>query len=409
MGHETESHAAARSLVVVGLGNIGSCLIPHLAKLAGVGRVVLIDFDVYERPNLYGQLITEHDIGQPKALAQARVLERGNPALTVVPICDRVENVPLATLRADLALGCLDSRLARQHLHERCWRMGTPIIDAGIEPNGLLARIEVYVPRALGGACYECSWSSDDYRSAALEQTYPCGGGRSGTLPTNAPSALGGLAASLQALESLKFLSGRMDRVAVSGQVLMDAAYHRHFVTRFGRNSRCKFDHLVWDIRKFACAPRESTLGQALDLITDGAAAGAVPVALRVEGDRFVTALRCGACGNRRKLLRLMRRLTREQRTCAQCGAEIPAAGIEMQEDLERNALTPEACTLPLEALGLGFGDVFTLSGPRGASHHEICESNISCGCDPVRSRVMETTARGCNAPRRKEIGDSPA
>ena len=91
---------AQATLVVVGAGgNIGSHLVPHLGRMARVGRVVLIDRDAYEPANLTSQDITPRDIGRPKALVQARRLRAINPALEVAAVVGAVEDQPLGLLR----------------------------------------------------------------------------------------------------------------------------------------------------------------------------------------------------------------------------------------------------------------------------------------------------------------------
>jgi molybdopterin/thiamine biosynthesis adenylyltransferase len=375
---ENQTSPLGATLVVVGLGNIGSSLVSLVAHLRGVSEITLIDMGIYERPNLAGQLISEEDLEKPKVLVQAQRLRRLRPELKVTPIFGRIEHVALAKLRG-LVLGCLDSRLARLQLAQACWRTNSCLIDAGIEPGSRLARIEVYIPGP-DHACLECAWSADQYRAAALEQSYPCGDAQSGAAATNAPAALGALAASMQALECEKILAGQMDRVAVSKQVLIDTAFHRHFVTVFKRNARCRFDHKVWVLQKLACEPEEFTLGEALSLRADAAAGGAGAAQLQVEGDRFVSALTCGKCATRRFLLRLRGRLSLEERTCIRCGEEIPASGMELTESLQLNALPMRAARLPLSDLGLGQSDVFTLTGPGGEAHYEIFDGAPSGG-----------------------------
>src|SRR5439155_23871873 len=128
---------------------------------------------------------------------QARRLRRINPALAVTEIFAAVENVALGLLRGAVLLACLDSRAARRSVNTAVWRLGMPWIDAGVLADGLLARVNVYLPGP-DQPCLECAWEERDYE--ALEQEYPCAG--QGVAPaTNAPSALGALAASLQALE----------------------------------------------------------------------------------------------------------------------------------------------------------------------------------------------------------------
>ncbi len=162
---------SGKRVVVVGVGNIGSHLVPHLGRFPGIGRVTLIDPDIYEAKNLMSQDITPRDVKLSKASAQARRLRRINPDLQVHAIQDSVENVPMGQLRCDLILACLDSKGARRYTNQLAWRLGVPWIDSGVAGDDLLARVNVYLPGAHAG-CLECAWNEGDYE--VLEQTYPC-------------------------------------------------------------------------------------------------------------------------------------------------------------------------------------------------------------------------------------------
>ena len=361
---------AGKSVVVVGAGGqIGSHLVPHLGRMAAVGRVTLVDRDVYEPSNLRTQDITPHDVGRRKAAVQARRLRRINPALRVAAITEEVERVPLGLLRADVILACLDSRRARQYVNQSAWRLGVTWVDSGVEAGELLARVNVYAP-GVDSPCLECAWDERDY--AALEQAYPCSGSVEQTYPTGAPSSLGALAASLQAIECEKILTGQAERAVVGRQVLIGAAHHRHFVTSYRRNPDCRFyGPETWKIRKLRLRAAELSLSQAIDLAGRGVA-GARLKSLRVEGTPFVRALTCAGCGRSRRLLRLQSRLRAAERECAGCGRRMEAAGRELLARLDAAALPERQLARTLHSLGLRRGDVFSVGTRDVESHFEI-------------------------------------
>lgn len=356
-----------KSVVVVGAGgNIGSHIVPHLGRMPQVGRAILIDKDVYEARNLQTQDITPRDVGRLKVAVQARKLSRISPSLRINTFSDAVERIPLGMLRSDVILSCLDSRAARQHVNQYAWRLGVPLIDAGVEAAGLLARVNVYVPGA-DNPCLECAWDQRDYD--ALEQIYPCSLSE-GVAATNAPSGLGALAASLQAIECQKVLSGRSYCAAVGKQVLVDAAHHKHYVTAFRRNPNCRlWDHDVWDIRKPPRSVKDLTLAQALRLGPGGNRSG-----FRIEGQAFVTRLTCPVCGATQPLLRLECALRQSQTICAQCGQRMIATGFDSLERLSTEVVPRSALRLSLRRLGLRPGDVFSVGGDEGEFHFE-CSS----------------------------------
>ena len=178
-----------KSIVVVGLGNIGSHLIPHLARMENVSRIVLIDRESYEARNFVSQDILPAEAGESKALVQARRLTAIRPDLDVQAVHAPLESVPLGLWRAHLIVACLDARRGRQAaVNERAFHLGVPSVDTGVLASQSLARVNVYAPDR-DAPCLECPWSDADYR--LLEQQYPCEGAVETPPPTGAPSALG--------------------------------------------------------------------------------------------------------------------------------------------------------------------------------------------------------------------------
>lgn len=358
---------AKKSVAVIGTGgNIGSHVVTHLARMEEVGRLLLIDRDVYEQANLRSQSIRARDVGKSKAHVQARILRSINPRLRVTAIKAAVERVPLGLLRTDVILACLDSRRARQYVNQSAWRLGVMWIDSGVDGEQLLARVNVYAP-GFDNPCLECAWDERDY--AQLEQTYPCSGSVEQGFSTNAPSSLGALAASLQAIECQKILRGEI--VATGQQVLIDAAHYKHYITSFKRNPDCLFaGHDIWDIRKLKVRPEVLTLAQALKLAGDTSISDGV--SLRVEGNAFVKRLTCARCGRIKELLRLRSSLKESEIKCSRCGVKMISTGIDLTERLNSALLSPNVFSLPLRAFGFRRGDVFSVVNKDEEVHYEI-------------------------------------
>ena len=263
-----------------------------------------------------------------------------------------------------MILAGLDSREARRYANQAAWRLGVPWIDAGVEAGGLLARVNVYMPGP-DAPCLECAWDQRDYDG--LEQQYPCLGAAGAPHATNAPSSLGALAAALQATECAKLLDGRAERAAAGRQVLLDALYHKFYVSEFLRNPACRFDHAVWAIERLRRRPGRIALAQAC-----GTSYLQGERRLRVEGQALVGRLSCPACGAERSLLRLARRLRERDRACPRCGAEMAAPGMDMIERLDPARLGPGQRRRSLGSLGFRVGDVFTVGSADGERHFEI-------------------------------------
>ena len=363
----SESHAA-KSVIVVGLGNIGSHLVPLAGRMRGVGRVVLIDHDVYEQRNLSCQDIASADLGRSKAQVQARRLRRINPALDVHPISRRVEDVPLGVLRGDVVMACLDSLSARQSVNQAAWRLGVPWIDAGVDATGLLVRVNAYMPGP-DNPCIECAWAQEDY--AALEQSYPCQPEGVPAQATNAPASLGAVAAGLMALECQKLLGGDFEHLLGAREVFIDLQHHVHDVTVFRRNPNCRFDHATWRIEPLRASPRELSLRKLLES-APGAQGDARQGSLRLERQPFACRLFCRQCGKSVQHLHLKSRIRRVRRQCPTCGRPMMVRGIDLREEIEGGRLSARQLGRSLHGLGIRPQDVLTIGGPGGDRHLEV-------------------------------------
>jgi adenylyltransferase/sulfurtransferase len=374
--------SGGKHLVVLGAGgNIGSHLVSLLARLPGVARLTLVDFDRYEAKNLLSQAITPADIGQLKALVQARRARRINPKLEVVAIAERLENVPLGCLRGDVILTGLDSKEGRRRANEIAWRLGSAWIDAGVEPSLMLARVNVYLPAA-HQPCLECAWGERDY--AELTTIHPCAPAGPQTPATNSPACLGALDAALAAIECQKLITGQTAAALIGRQVLIEAATHRHFVTAYRRNPNCRCSHAIWKISALRQTPQQLRLGALLQLAPRSMA----PPSLAFGGQPLVKRLDCPDCGFSRRLFRLQSRLRRSERFCDRCGREMLSAGFYMKTRLSRADLGPGDAGRSLASLGLRAGDVISLSN--GAD-----ERFLELGAGPVsRARAANSIHR---------------
>ena len=360
-----------RHVVVVGAGgNIGSHLVPHLARMPEIGRLTLIDRDSYEPRNLWNQAVTAADVARRKVAVQARVARRINQGLVIRTIAEPVEDVPLGLLRGDLILACLDSRRARQVVNEAAMRLGVPWIDAGVLGDGMLTRIATFdsIPAA---PCLECAWNERDY--AAVEQAYPCQGAVAPTLPTSAPATLGALAAALQAIECSRVLCdpSREMRAAVA-ELVVGTSPHCHYRTAHRRNAACRLGaHDNWDIPLLSLNHSTITLGALRDvLVPNGGPRGGGR--LRVHGRSFTKGLTCGGCGARRATLRLSTMAPMTVPSCVRCATAMQATGMDMTDELELPALAPRDLHRTCRRIGFRAGDVLTIASAGRLRHVEL-------------------------------------
>lgn len=364
---------ADKSVVVVGAGATGSHVIQHVGRMRRVGCTRVIDRDSYDRSNLRGQAIRSSDVGKAKARVQARRLREMNPSLVVEAYVASLEELPYGVYDADLIISCLDSRLARLHLSQIATRLGVPWIDTGVDAGGLLARVNAYDPREEGAACYGCALSSRDYDN--LETAYPCQGAGDQAPATNAPSALGGLAGALTALEIEKWLDEKDDRLPAGREVMFNAASHEPSNGGLRRAASCRCDHEVWDIRPLAENAQQLTIGAALGLPQRDAAAASpgyeLPEAtLSVPGQSFVERLTCVHCDVTREVCRLVSRLRPADLKCPGCGVPSTPVGFDQVSRIRSSRVSPRAATQPVSSLGLRAGDVITVARAGVESHY---------------------------------------
>ncbi|MCR9096663.1 MAG: ThiF family adenylyltransferase [bacterium] len=171
--------ASGVTLLIAGLGNIGSFLVPLVARMEPIARLVLVDPDVYEPDQQLGQDVGAAAAGRPKVEVQAERALAIRPELELETFAERVERLPLGKLRGAIVASCLDSRAARLQLASRVWRVGSPFVDAAVGGgSSLLVRTNAYRPGP-DVACFECELDETDY--ASLDQVFPCEGAAPGS------------------------------------------------------------------------------------------------------------------------------------------------------------------------------------------------------------------------------------
>lgn len=118
-------------VVVVGVGGVGGAALEALVR-AGVGRVTVIDPDVFAPSNCNRQLLAlASTVGRPKVqVAKERMLEI-NPQLTVTPLCQGVtpQNVgELLPAQVTYVADCIDDVPAKAALAACCKERGVPLL-----------------------------------------------------------------------------------------------------------------------------------------------------------------------------------------------------------------------------------------------------------------------------------------
>ncbi len=219
-----EQLLAARVLIL-GLGGLGSPVAVYLAA-AGVGQLVLADFDRVDLSNLQRQIVHRHaDIGRAKVESARDSLLAINPEIEVIALNGVLEGEALEqqVKLADAVVDCTDNFAIRYALNAACVRQKTPLISgAAIRLEGQVA---VYDLRDPDSPCYRCLYPQGDDTQLTCSE--------SGVL-----APLVGMIGSTQALETLKVLAG-FGKPLVGRVLLLDAKNMEWRALRLRRDPHC--------------------------------------------------------------------------------------------------------------------------------------------------------------------------
>ncbi len=193
-------------MLIIGMGGLGSPTALYLAA-AGVGHIVIADFDQVELSNLQRQIIhSTSDIGDDKVnSAKAKLLEL-NPNITVTVANEIIHSDNLASLikDVDIVLDGTDNFESRFEINKACVECHKPLISAAV--IRFEGQISVFKGYEVDQPCYQCLYSEQgDSRESCVEN---------GVL---APVA--GLVGTIQALQAIKVLLGLGEQLC--GELLL--------------------------------------------------------------------------------------------------------------------------------------------------------------------------------------------
>ncbi len=157
VGEEGQAALQGATVALVGLGALGCTLADQLTR-AGVGRLVLIDRDVVDWPNLQRQsLFTEADAREArlKVEAGAERLQSVNTAVTLVPKAMDLsaQNIQEHLHSADIVADGTDNFATRYLLNDWAVQNQKPWIYAGVVSTyGMVASFPV------GAPCLRCTY-----------------------------------------------------------------------------------------------------------------------------------------------------------------------------------------------------------------------------------------------------------
>ncbi|MGL4860106.1 MAG: molybdopterin-synthase adenylyltransferase MoeB, partial [Enterobacteriaceae bacterium] len=184
----------ASTVLIIGLGGLGCAASQYLTS-AGVGTLLLVDFDTVSLSNLQRQILhSDTTVGMLKVDSARQRLAQLNPGTRLFTWCDKMGDEQLLPLieQSDVVLDCTDNVATRNQLNRLCYSSRTPLVSAAaIRMEGWLT-VFTYQEQE---ACYRClSRLFADTELTCVE--------------AGVMAPLVGIIGTLQALECIKLLSG---------------------------------------------------------------------------------------------------------------------------------------------------------------------------------------------------------
>ena len=210
--------------LIIGMGGLGAPVSMYLAA-AGVGHLVIVDFDVVDLSNLQRQIIhNSNTIGQPKTDSAWTALNAINPDIQIDALNQMLEGDELLeqVQQADVVIDASDNFSTRFALNSVCRATGTPLVSgAAIRMEG---QISVFSGQP-GDPCYRC--------------LYPDEGQVGDTCSENGVLApVVGIIGSIQATEAIKVLTG-MGTTLVGKLMILDALHMQWRTLKLKPDPRC--------------------------------------------------------------------------------------------------------------------------------------------------------------------------
>jgi molybdopterin/thiamine biosynthesis adenylyltransferase/rhodanese-related sulfurtransferase len=225
VGAEGQSRIRAASVLVVGLGGLGSPAALYLAA-AGVGRLGLLDFDTVAVHNLQRQIL--HDtasVGRAKTESARARVEGINPDVRVDTwnVALTRDNARGIVADYDVVLDGTDTFTTRYLLNDACVLERRPLVHASV--HRFEGQVSVFA--TADGPCYRC-----------LHPEPPPAGSVPSCAEGGVLGVLPGLLGTLQATEALKLILG-IGRPLVGRLLAVDALAMRFEEVAFDRDPEC--------------------------------------------------------------------------------------------------------------------------------------------------------------------------
>lgn len=195
LGESGQEKLKNSHVLIIGMGGLGSPAAMYLAA-AGVGTLVIADFDHLEKSNLQRQIgYQTGDIGAPKVQLMKQRLLMINPDIRVRTINSKMDEsqLLLELMMVNLVLDCTDNMASRQMINRACVQARVAlIVGAAIRLEGQLM---LFDHSQSDSACYHCLFPRSEEPSLNCANAGVIG-------------PVVGTIGTLQALEAIKYIVG---------------------------------------------------------------------------------------------------------------------------------------------------------------------------------------------------------
>jgi len=160
VGIEGQQALLDSTMLLIGVGGLGSPSAMYLAA-AGVGHLIIADFDKVELSNLQRQVIHHtDDIGEFKVdSAKAKMLSI-NPGVKITTVKDLSENNLNAWVeKSDIVLDGTDNFDTRFKINKACIEQRTPLVSAAV--IRFEGQLSVFKGYEVDKPCYQCLYSEE--------------------------------------------------------------------------------------------------------------------------------------------------------------------------------------------------------------------------------------------------------
>ncbi|MHA1292587.1 MAG: ThiF family adenylyltransferase [Promethearchaeota archaeon] len=201
------------TIMVIGVGATGNELVKNLV-LTGIGKIILIDYDIIEKSNLNRCVLFNLESAIEKKY-KVDVVKNAcktlNPEVEIIAIKEDLNDIDKSLFKkSDVICSCLDNIEARLLANNYAYYYNIPFIDSGIDE--FYGTIQAVFSEVKNSACLQCGISGIDLD--LMWKKYSCTGqeiksedgetmGKIATIITTT-SIIGGL----QSQQVLKFILG---------------------------------------------------------------------------------------------------------------------------------------------------------------------------------------------------------